>query len=320
MKRGVLYATALLVLINLLALVFYLARAPKAPAVPTQEAPKQEVVPGQPGVYSVNGVVKELKPDGTNIVIRHEAIAGFMPAMTMPFTARDPRQIVALQPGDRIKFRLLVTADESWIDSVERITDGAPSPPPTFETAAARVVRDVEPLNIGDVMPDYAFTNQFGKPARFSDFRGKVVAVTFVFTRCPLPEFCPRMLKNFSAAVSALEKSTNAPAWHLLTLTIDPAFDTPEVLRLHAERYKYDPRQWTFLTGAMIDIDAITEQVGLVFRRQTSSALLDHNMRTLVVDPEGRLRKIFVGNTWKPEELVEEMAAAVKRNASPAEE
>jgi protein SCO1/2 len=315
-KRGVLIATAVLVLLNIGFLLAVLLRPPAKP----QEAssvPDEAPSAGQPGVYAVTGVVRELRADGSNIVIRHETIPGFMPAMTMPFTARDPRQVVSLKPGDKVTFRLLVTDNESWIDSVERVGG---SPEPTFDLGTSRIVRDVEPLAIGDTVPDYVFTNELGKATQLRDFRGKAVALTFVFTRCPLPDFCPRMVKNFGQMAAALRSREGGPTnWHLVTVTIDPAFDTPEVLHRYAKTYNYDPERWTFLTGALIDIDALTEQVGLVYQRQTSTAFPDHNLRTIVIDSEGRLTKIVIGNTWKPEELVEDVVAAATREPANGE-
>lgn len=316
------WATALLVAVNLAILGAVVIRGMRGPASGGGAA-RSGTGSGAgvvAGVYVVTGVVRELRSDGTNIVIRHEKIPGFMEAMTMSFVARDPREIISLRPDDRIAFRLLVTADESWIDSVRRLGESAPPVPAAFPYENARVVRDVEPLEIGQVVPDYGFTNQFGEPFRFSQLRGRAVGVTFVFTRCPLPDFCPRMLKNFSAVAEALraQAGSGGPTnWHLVTITIDPAFDTPPVLRTHAERYQYDPQKWTFLTGALIDIDALTEQVGLMFRRQTPDALPDHNVRTLVVDQEGRLRKLIIGNTWKPEEVVEGLVAAARGDRVP---
>jgi protein SCO1/2 len=147
---------------------------------------------------------------------------------------------------------------------------------------------------------------------RLADFRGQAVGLTFIFTRCPLPDFCPRMLKNFSTAGKALANAGAPTNWHFLTLTIDPQFDTPAVLKTHAERQRYDPAHWSFLTGAMIEIDALTEQVGLDIRRQSPTALPEHNLRTVVIDAEGRLRKVFVGNLWTSEELVDEMQKAAR--------
>lgn len=312
-KSSVRWATAFLVLLNVAFFAVYLLRSPGQ-----RRSPEESVDPAalgaagsgtaQAGVYAVTGVVRELRDGGSNVLIRHDTIPGYMMAMTMPFTVRDPREVASVQPGDQVTFRLLVTDDESWIDSVKRV--GVAEPAPEFTYEQSRIVRDVEPLEIGQIMPDYPFTNEFGAPVKLSDYRGKVVGLTFIFTRCPLPDFCPRMLKNFTAVAEQLAGRTGGPTnWHLLTMTIDPAFDTAPVLRTHAERYQYDPKRWTFLTGALIDIDAITEQVGLVFRRQTPNALPDHNLRTLLIDPQGRLKKIIVGNTWKPEELVTDMVA-----------
>ena len=324
MKSGVRWATAILVLLNVAFFAVYLLRAPgrrtggggpEEGAVPTSNLP---TTTAQAGVYAVTGVVRELREGGSNVMIRHEAIPGYMVAMTMPFTVRDPREVASVQPGDKVTFRLLVTDDESWIDSVRRV--GIDDVPPSFAYDQARMVRDVEPLEIGQVMPDYPFTNELGGTMKLGDYRGKVVGLTFVFTRCPLPDFCPRMLKNFTAVaerLSAASASGGPTNWHLLTMTIDPLFDTPAVLRTYAERANYDPRRWTFMTGALIDIDALTEQVGLVFRRQTPTALPDHNLRTLLIDAEGRLRKIIVGNTWKPEEFVADLTAAMKGEEIP---
>lgn len=309
MKRGILWGAIALVLLNLGLLFVFLWRP--TPSAVTPEGKVARVSDGQPGVYMVTGEVRELLTGGSNVLIKHEAIPGYMMAMTMPFATRDPREVASLQPGDRVTFRLLVTDDESWIDSVERLGQSARLP--TFVPEQTRIVRDVDPLELGDVVPDYVFTNQLGQPTKLSDFRGQALGVTFMFTRCPLPDFCPRMLKNFAAVAEKLKTEPGPTNWHLATITIDPTYDTPPVLRAHAQTYDYDPDRWTFLTGAMIDIDAITEQVGLAFRRQTPTALPDHNLRTFVVDPQGRLTKIIIGNTWKPEEVVEEIRAVAGR-------
>ncbi len=318
-KSQVIWATGILVMLNVAFFGVYLFRSPGVRSDPAGEVgdPSIGIIsnsrPGAApaGVYAVTGVVRELRDGGSNVMIRHETIPGYMAAMTMPFTVRDPREVASVRPGDQVTFRLLVGDDESWIDSVKRV--GVVEEPPTFLVEQSRVVRDVEPLEIGQVMPDYAFTNEFGAQVRLSDYRGKVVGMTFIFTRCPLPDFCPRMLKNFTSVASQLAAAPDGLTnWHLVTMTIDPGFDTVDVLRSYAERHQYDPKRWTFLTGALIDIDAITEQVGLVFRRQTPNSLPDHNLRTLVIDPEGRLKKIIIGNTWKPAEFLADLREAAR--------
>ena len=148
-----------------------------------------------------------------------------------------------------------------------------------------------------------------GRAMSLKEFKGKALALTFIFTRCPFPEFCPRMSNNFAEAYKRLMTTPNAPTnWHLLSISFDPANDTPAVLKAYAGRYNYDSNYWSFVTGAMIDIDAITEQFGLGFSRQGAS--INHNLRTVVVDANGRVRRILTGNDWKPAELVEEIGRA----------
>jgi protein SCO1/2 len=311
-KRGVIWATGALVLVNVAMVVVFLVRPPGARKVEDRPATSAQSGGGQPGTYAVTGVVKELRADGSNLVIRHEIVPGLMPAMTMPFTARDPREVAGLKPGDSITFRLLMTADESWIDQVTKV--GAAEAEPAFDYSQSRIVRDVEPLKIGDLAPDYVFTNQLGQPVKLSDWRGQTVALTFMFTRCPLPEFCPRMSKNFAAVGSMLEQNpAGLTNWHLASLTIDPLFDTPAVLKAYSGGVNHVTGRWSFLTGALLDIDAIAEQLGILYRRQTPTALPDHNLRTAVFDPKGRLTQLIIGNTWKPEDLVEAMRDAVGR-------
>jgi len=121
------------------------------------------------------------------------------------------------------------------------------------------------------------------------------------------------MSGNFAEVCRRLSAMSDAPTnWHLLSLTFDVEHDTPEVLRDHARRYDYDPNRWSFATGALIDIDALTEQFGLMFPRQGQGILFDHNLRTVVVDAGGRVRRIFIGNDWTADELAAEIIEAAK--------
>ncbi|MCX6895409.1 MAG: SCO family protein, partial [Verrucomicrobia bacterium] len=134
------------------------------------------------------------------------------------------------------------------------------------------------------------------------------------FTRCPLPNFCPRMSLNFVEAQTKLKKLPAAPAnWQLLTLSFDPAYDTPAVLKEYAERYGCDPARWSFLTGDLAAVTALTEQAGVMFWRENPAEPISHNLRTVVVDPRGRVQKIIPNNDWTGDELVAEIlkAAAV---------
>jgi protein SCO1 len=143
-----------------------------------------------------------------------------------------------------------------------------------------------------------------------SRFRGQALALTFIFTRCPFPTFCPLMSNNFRKAQDALVASPNAPTnWHLLTISFDPDFDTPEQLKAYAARQHADPTRWDFLTGTLVDITALSEQVGLQFWRDPAGGI-NHNLRTVVVDARGRVQKIFIENKWTVEELTAEIVTA----------
>jgi protein SCO1/2 len=263
-------------------------------------------------IYSVTGLVREIKMDRRTAVIQHEEVPGYMPAMTMPFKAKSTNEINTLQPGDQISFRLVVTQDEGWIEQVRKLSRGSVNTLPAV--GSFRRVREVDPLNVGDLVPDYSFTNEVGEAVSLSGFKGKALALTFIFTRCPFPDFCPRMSGNFSQACKKLNEMPDSPSnWHLLSISFDPAFDTPAMLRALAKRYNYDPKKWNFVTGALIDIDAITEQFGLSFSRDGQS--FNHNLRTVVIDARGRVQKIFVGNEWKSDELVAELVKAAKARA-----
>ena len=264
-------------------------------------------------VYEVNGVIQEVKPGGRVVVVKHEEVPGYMMAMTMPFEVKNTNEVVGLAPGDAIIFRLVVTETEGWIEQVRKTGVVTNVIPPG---RGIRRVRDVEPLAIGDPLPDYVFTNELNRTVRLAEFRGHTLAFTFFFTRCPYPMFCPRTSTHFSEVQRRLKSMSNGPAnWHLLMISFDPEFDTPGILKTYARRYGADPDRWNFLTGALIDIDAITEQFGMLFARD--GAGFSHNVRTVVVDPNGRVSDILMGNEWNPEALVGKMVAASAKVPDP---
>lgn len=263
-------------------------------------------------IYYVKGVVEEVKVERQHVRIQHEEIPNYMAAMSMIFDVRDTNELTGLTPGDTVSFRLIVLKDDAWIDRVRKLSN---APPVVLKTRPLyREVRNVEPLTIGDPVPDYRFTNELGQPVVFSQFKGQALGVTFIFTRCPLPTFCPRMSGNFADVSKALKALPNAPTnWHLFSISIDPEFDTPRIMTAYAKQFKADPARWSFLSGTLIDTTAFGEQVGLEFWRPEPSeeANISHNVRTLVIDPQGRLQTIIQGNEWKPEELAAEMAKAL---------
>jgi protein SCO1/2 len=283
--------------------LFALAASAQEPTnSPTATNSNQEIHPAK-------GVVIEVMPAEKQVRIKHDAIPGYMAAMTMPFDVKDTNELAGLQPGDPVSFRVIVANNFGWIDQIRKI--GAQSNVP-LTTGAFRLVRDVEPLNEGDLLPEYHFTNQLGQAVSTAQFKGQALAITFLFTRCPFPQYCPMLANNFAAMQKKLLTMPNAPTnWQLLTISFDPEFDTPEVLQRYAEAHDADPNRWTFATGALIDVTAIGQQFGLAFWKE-QGGIISHNLRVVVIDPAGRVQKIFTGNDWQSEDLVAEMVKAAK--------
>ncbi len=264
-------------------------------------------------VFTVKGVVKELEPDGKTVVIHHEAIPGYMESMTMPFEVRDTNLLHGLRAGDAISFELDVTPDEGWIQGLTKLGSAAPGTvaraTKTETKPVMHVSRALEPLDEGDALPDYQFTNELGEPVRLSEFKGQVLAFTFFFTSCPFPDYCPRMTSNFGKAEKQLEALTNAPArWHLLSISFDPARDTPAKLATYARNAEYDKTHWSFLTGDENQISGLAEQIGENYWREEGS--IGHNLRTVVVDASGHIRNVIPGNKWTVEEFVKDVVEA----------
>jgi protein SCO1 len=276
--------------------------------------------PSAPGTnlqtYFVRGVVKELKPDGRTLIVDHEEIPNYMAKMVMPFKVKATNDLAGLGTNDQIHFRLNVAEFESWIDQVTK-TGKAPVPAADPNRRSFRPVREVEVLKEGDPLPNYPLTNQLGQPFQTAQFKGRALAITFIFTRCPLPDFCPRMSRNFVTAMKQLKARPAGPTnYHFLSLSFDVEHDTPATLRNYAKGLEAtqaaDLSRWTFATGALIEIDDITERFGLAFARDPGSIQFNHNLRTVVIDAVGRVQKIFIGNEWKSDELVTEMIKAAE--------
>ena len=252
--------------------------------------------------YNARGIVRDLAPDHRTIDIEHEDIRGFMPSMTMPLSARDPKEIVDLNIGDGISFRLNVTDEEVWIDKIKKIPASEvhlPTPTPS----PSRAVNASPRLREGDQMPPFDLTDQAGHRITLESFRGEPFVLTFVFTRCPLPTFCPRMSHNFFELQTAI-KSDNGTLGktRLLSITLDPAFDTPEVLTKYAEYQKADPRIWTFATGDPSAIDALTSAFSVYV--QPEGGTISHGLATALIAPDGKITQIRRGNGWSPGEVI----------------
>jgi protein SCO1/2 len=267
-----------------------------------------EETPATNQVHTVRGLVREIAPDRHKAVIRHEAIPDYMPAMTMELNVRNTNELSGIAAGDTVTFRLITTEETHWIEQVRKVgstTNEAltAKPSPTFSLIAE--------LKPGDVLPDYELTSENGKSIRFSDFRGKALAFTFIFTRCPMPDFCPRMGQYFAKARDLVLASANTTTnWQFLSISFDPDFDKPAVLSSYANFYrKGNANRWLFAAAPMETLEELAPRLDLMLNREAGGSI-SHNLRTVVLDPRGRIHRQFDGNGWTPQQLAESLLEA----------
>ncbi len=268
---------------------------------------KSEAGEKAPYRYEVRGLVRGLPPDHKTIDVEHEDIPGFMPSMTMPFEVRDGKEIANLKLGNAISFRLNVTQGDSWIDHVRKIDSALlhlPAPAPTAPPPSPSVASPR--LHEGDPMPDFKLTDQDGKSVTLESFRGHPFIVTFIFTRCPLPNFCPRMSQNFAELQKAIQSAPSGPlsATRLLSISFDPEHDTPEVLRQYGQHAGADFAIWTFATGSPVETQRLTKAFSVLI--QPEKGTISHSLATALVDRDGKIARIWRGNGWTSLEVVRE--------------
>jgi protein SCO1 len=279
-------------------------------------AAEKIAAPAETREFAVKGVVKKIEPENGRVIIAHEAIPGFMDAMTMPFHFKTPEILADVQAGDSVSFGLSVTAEESWIDNVVKI--------PAISNSSATATNR-EPMNaaVSKVAPhprhpllDYSFTNELGQAVRLGEFRGQVLAMTFFFSRCPIPDYCPRLMKNFEEASLKLRNTPGGPTnYHFLSVTFDPEFDTPARLKAYAKGYDYDPSHWSFLTGPGDKLAELARLSDMKYQRD--GALFNHDMRTLIIDGDGKLRMVFPIGGNLSGAIVEEILKAANPTNQP---
>ena len=265
-------------------------------------------VPAQTNRYPVRGVVQAVMPSAHKVRVQHEAIPGYMMAMTMNFNVQDTNCLATVRPGDKVTFTLVVTPDDDWVENLQKTgATGAVSPPPVKPSAGNGE------LKVGDALPAAVFTDETGCPMRLTDFTGRAVAFTFFFTRCPLPDYCPRMNRNFADARKILEADTNGPAnWQFVSVSFDAKFDGPEVMRAYGALYRgADTNGWRFASADSLTLHALAP--GLDFHYWSENGTLSHNLRTVVLAPNGRIAAFFDGNDWTPADLASAMKKASGR-------
>lgn len=254
--------------------------------------------------YELTGKVVSIDKAGGRVVVAHEEIAGFMDAMTMPFTLKEAEAFDVLAPGDRLSATLVVDGEKSWLENPSVSKAGA-------SNGGAGIIDETIEPSPGDPVPDLPLVNQDGKPIRLHQYQGKALVVTFIYTRCPLPEYCPLMSSNFAEIDRVLRQNPQLRAQtHLLSVSVDPAYDTPQVLSRYGASYVGNNNQgsfadWEFATGTPQEVQRVARFFGLSY--YTEGDQIVHSLRTAVITPEGRIFKIYKDNDWKPADVVRDL-------------
>jgi protein SCO1/2 len=267
--------------------------------------------------YDLTGKVVTVEKDKQLLTVAHEDIKDYMPGMTMPFTVGEasawvfesPHEVV---PGDQISATLIVDGAKSWLEDIV-ITKESP------DTKSPASGEGVGPKT-GDEVPNYRLVNQDGKAIRLHDYKGKTLLLTFIYTRCQDPGQCTLMSSNFAAIDQELKKQPELyQKTHLLSVSFDPEYDTPKVLRSYGAAYtgKYSDEtfaHWEFASGSADEVKGVAQYFGMRYFQDSQSGKeqVVHSLRTAVIGPDGKIIKVYRGNEWKPEEVLSELVAALK--------
>jgi len=250
--------------------------------------------------YHIRGVVVSTDAAKGAVTLDSEAIPGYMEAMIMPYSLRNPGIISELHPGDTITADLFTSDSESALDNIVIVGQAKADykPPVAYK-----------PLNPGDPVPDFKFLNQSNKLIHISQFRGQVLLVTFIYTRCPLADYCPRMSRNFARLDQLLATDFDLYSkTHLLSVSFDPTYDTPTVLRSYGSAYtgRYMDEKflhWDFAAPPQKELPNVLKFF-LVGTTPEKDRTITHSLSTIVIDPNGKIYKWYPTNDWTPEQLL----------------
>ena len=262
-----------------------------------------------PKRFVLHGHVLAKDDQFRQLTLNHEAIPGFMPAMAMSYTVKDSQGLNAVEPGDQITADIVAASGENyWLEHLT-VTDSS-------GRAAAAAAALPPPLRSGAPIPDVALTNQDGKTLHLRQFKGKAVLVTFIYTRCPFADFCPRISSQFAAIHNELARtSPDLASTHLVTISLDPAYDTPHVLRKYGLGYlQGKPEEfshWDFVATSAPDLKKLAAAFGLAYYDQGNQ--IAHSMETVLIAPDGSVARSWPGSGWQTSEVL----AAMRREAPP---
>jgi protein SCO1/2 len=258
--------------------------------------------------YQVTGQILAVRPATNELLVKHDDIPGFMPAMTMPYSVEDPALLKDRAPGDLITATLVVGSNHAYLSS---ITKTGSAPVPSDAATEIPAAAGIALLRPGDAVPDVALTDENDTPIAIKDLAGSAAVITFIYTRCPLPQYCPLMDRRFADVQALVAKDPELRGRvRLLSVSFDPAFDRAAVLRQHAAKLKADPKVWTFATAEAAVVDRFAARFGVnVIREQDGT--ITHNLRTAVIDPAGRVTALLDSNSWTVDGLLDELKAAL---------
>lgn len=261
--------------------------------------------------YPLHGQVQSLDAAHQLVVVKHDEIKGFMPAMTMPYEVDKGIQVDAFTAGDLIDATLVVFSNGAQLAEIKKV-GSAPVEKPPAEAPMPAAASGFELLRAGETVPAGAFVDQDGRKRTFASFKGEPVVMTFIYTKCPLPTFCPLMDRHFATLQKTLKTDPALKSVHLVTVSFDPETDTPAVLKRHAKTLDADLSRWTFLTGDRDAIDQFAARFGVsVSRAMNDPRDITHNLRTVIVSGDGKLVKTYTGNDWSPDQVVADLRTTV---------
>ena len=260
--------------------------------------------------YELTGQILVVKPETNEVLVKHEDIPGFMPAMTMPYVVSDPALLKDRAAGDLIKATLVVAQERAYLSTITKI-GSAPLPEDARTTIpAAAGVRILQP---GDTVPDTPLIDLDGQPVSLKGFAGSALAVSFIYTRCPLPQFCPLIDRRFGEVQKLAEGDPSLRGKiKLVSISFDPKFDRTELLLAHAKTVGAEPNVWRFATADEAIVDRLAAEFGINVVREKDGTIT-HNLRTAVIDPSGHVVSIVDNNTWTADELASALRTAGHR-------
>jgi protein SCO1/2 len=265
--------------------------------------------------HACRGLVLEVDAAHRTFVASIEAIPKVMPAMSMPFQVRDAKDLEGVAPGAMIEFTLVVGKTASHVEAIRVLGHQNLEQDPLAARRLA-LLKEVgagvasRAVAVGAPMPDFTLIDQKSRPVTLSAFRGKVVAVNFMYTTCQLPDFCLRIVNHFGVLQRRLQNDLGRNLI-FLTITFDPVRDQPDVLDRYASQWKPDPNVWHFLTGAVPDVQRVLDLFGVA--AFGNDGLMDHSLHTAVIDRSGRLAANVEGNRYSADQLLDLIQSVIKR-------